>query len=187
MSLASSLALIKYLMLPTLWRMSWLAKLTWTNQYVHTMDSHFSDLSAVTYCWLVHYVKSILSNCSFKLCKEIGLFLEQTLSTFYCLINLILVFFLQYIGSDETDRRADEVSKLGIMDLWTPESHYRWSASRYGGHVSAIVEPVHPSRLFMCSMFHHSFFSVSYAMHKFMRSHCFFFFCECCYCCRCWY
>ncbi|PKA50457.1 Structural maintenance of chromosomes protein 2-2 [Apostasia shenzhenica] len=54
-----------------------------------------------------------------------------------------------YIGTRETDKRADEVSRLGINDLWTPESHYRWSVSRYGGHVSAIMEPVHSARLFV--------------------------------------
>ncbi|XP_010922195.1 structural maintenance of chromosomes protein 5 [Elaeis guineensis] len=57
-----------------------------------------------------------------------------------------------YIGSRETDQRADEVSRLGILDLWTPESHYRWSISRYGGHMSASVDPVHPSRLFLCTV-----------------------------------
>ncbi|XP_052193685.1 structural maintenance of chromosomes protein 5 [Diospyros lotus] len=56
-----------------------------------------------------------------------------------------------YIGSKETDQRADEVLRLGILDLWTPENHYRWSKSRYGGHVSAIVEPVEHSRLFLCN------------------------------------
>lgn len=53
-----------------------------------------------------------------------------------------------YIGSEESDRRADEVNKLGIMDLWTPQNHFRWSRSRYGGHVSATVESVDNSRLF---------------------------------------
>ncbi|KAL0919272.1 hypothetical protein M5K25_011358 [Dendrobium thyrsiflorum] len=57
-----------------------------------------------------------------------------------------------YIGDHETDKRADEVSRLGISDLWTPESHYRWTVSRYGGHVSAIVDPVRSSRLFMQSV-----------------------------------
>ncbi|THU71336.1 hypothetical protein C4D60_Mb04t00330 [Musa balbisiana] len=57
-----------------------------------------------------------------------------------------------YIGSRDTDRRADEVSRLGILDLWTPESHYRWSMSRYGGHISALVDSVPPSRLFSCSV-----------------------------------
>ncbi|WOK96810.1 structural maintenance of chromosomes protein 5 isoform X2 [Canna indica] len=57
-----------------------------------------------------------------------------------------------YIGSHDTDQRADEVSRLGILDLWTPESHYRWSISRYGGHISASADPVHPSRLFSCSV-----------------------------------
>ncbi|KAH9312049.1 hypothetical protein KI387_027084, partial [Taxus chinensis] len=53
-----------------------------------------------------------------------------------------------FIGSEETNRRADDANKLGVMDLWTPENHYRWSISRYGGHVSASVNPVQGSRLF---------------------------------------
>ncbi|CAN6485956.1 unnamed protein product [Victoria cruziana] len=57
-----------------------------------------------------------------------------------------------FIGSSETDQRADEVQPLGIYDLWTPGNHYRWTTSRYGGHVSATVEPVNPSRLFLCSI-----------------------------------
>ncbi|XP_048329060.2 structural maintenance of chromosomes protein 5-like isoform X2 [Ziziphus jujuba] len=57
-----------------------------------------------------------------------------------------------YIGSKETDQRADEVSNLGISDFWTPENHYRWSSSRYGGHSSAIVESVDRSKLFLCSL-----------------------------------
>ncbi|KAJ0975605.1 hypothetical protein J5N97_017570 [Dioscorea zingiberensis] len=56
-----------------------------------------------------------------------------------------------YVGTHETDQRADEISKFGILDLWTPENHYRWSISRYGGHISASVEAVYHSRLFMCS------------------------------------
>ncbi|KAG8646239.1 hypothetical protein MANES_10G136400v8 [Manihot esculenta] len=57
-----------------------------------------------------------------------------------------------YIGSKETDKKADDVAKLNILDFWTPENHYRWSSSRYGGHLSAIVEPVHHSRLLLCSV-----------------------------------
>lgn len=57
-----------------------------------------------------------------------------------------------FVGSADTDRRADEVPRLGIFDLWTPDSHYRWSTSRYGGHISASVEQVHPSRLFLYSV-----------------------------------
>ncbi|XP_020526897.1 structural maintenance of chromosomes protein 5 [Amborella trichopoda] len=57
-----------------------------------------------------------------------------------------------FIGSAEADKRADEVARLGILDLWTPENHYRWSKSRYGNHVSASVEVVHPSRLFCSSL-----------------------------------
>ncbi|KAH9303788.1 hypothetical protein KI387_008192, partial [Taxus chinensis] len=53
-----------------------------------------------------------------------------------------------FIGSEETNRRADDANKLGVMDLWTPENHYHWSISRYGGHVSASVNPVQGSRLF---------------------------------------
>ncbi|KAF8658784.1 hypothetical protein HU200_059270 [Digitaria exilis] len=57
-----------------------------------------------------------------------------------------------YIGNDETNRRADKVPKLGISDFWTPENHYRWSKSRYGGYMSAFVDAVYPSRLFKSSM-----------------------------------
>ncbi|WCJ18564.1 structural maintenance of chromosomes 5 [Euphorbia peplus] len=56
-----------------------------------------------------------------------------------------------YIGSKVTDHRADEVAKLKILDFWTPDNHYRWSTSRYGGHVSGSVEPVNDSRLLLCS------------------------------------
>ncbi|WVZ78858.1 hypothetical protein U9M48_026506 [Paspalum notatum var. saurae] len=57
-----------------------------------------------------------------------------------------------YIGTNDTHLRADEVSKLGISDFWTPENHYRWSKSRYGGHMSAFVDVVHPSRLFKSNL-----------------------------------
>jgi len=57
-----------------------------------------------------------------------------------------------YIGTDETHRRADEVSKIGISDFWTPDNHYRWSKSRYGGHISGFVDTVHPSRLFVSNL-----------------------------------
>uniref|UniRef100_A0ACD5XP21 Uncharacterized protein n=1 Tax=Avena sativa TaxID=4498 RepID=A0ACD5XP21_AVESA len=43
-------------------------------------------------------------------------------------------------------------ASLGISDLWTPRNHYRWSRSRYGDHVSANVDSVYPSRLFMCDL-----------------------------------
>ncbi|KAG9457404.1 hypothetical protein H6P81_001912 [Aristolochia fimbriata] len=57
-----------------------------------------------------------------------------------------------YTGSAETDQKADEVPHLGISDLWTPENHYRWSTSRYGGHVSAVVKSVTSSCLFTSSV-----------------------------------
>ncbi|XP_043691101.1 structural maintenance of chromosomes protein 5 isoform X1 [Telopea speciosissima] len=56
-----------------------------------------------------------------------------------------------FVGTKETDRKANEVQRLGIFDLWTPENHYRWIRSRYGGHVSASVEHVPGSRLFQSS------------------------------------
>ncbi|KAK4253755.1 hypothetical protein QN277_010391 [Acacia crassicarpa] len=52
-----------------------------------------------------------------------------------------------YIGTRETDQNADRVQKLGIFDFWTPDNHYRWSKSRYGNHVSGVVEQVQRSRL----------------------------------------
>ncbi|XP_076928090.1 structural maintenance of chromosomes protein 5-like [Bidens hawaiensis] len=54
-----------------------------------------------------------------------------------------------YIGSKKSDENADKAHSFGIMDLWTPENHYRWSKSRYGGHVSASVEAVSGSRLLL--------------------------------------
>ncbi|XP_021736294.1 structural maintenance of chromosomes protein 5-like [Chenopodium quinoa] len=55
-----------------------------------------------------------------------------------------------YIGTVETDRRADEVEKLKIMDFWTPLNHYIWSRSRYSDYVSASVMPVSRSKLLSC-------------------------------------
>lgn len=57
-----------------------------------------------------------------------------------------------YIGSKITDQRAEEVFKLGVTDFWTPDNHYRWSSSRYGGHSSASVDSVYPSRLLLCGV-----------------------------------
>ncbi|CAI8583498.1 unnamed protein product [Vicia faba] len=54
-----------------------------------------------------------------------------------------------FIGSKETDQKADEVPKLGITSLWTPESHYHWTNSRYGNHVSAVVEQVQRPQLLL--------------------------------------
>ncbi|CAM8889041.1 unnamed protein product [Rhodiola kirilowii] len=56
-----------------------------------------------------------------------------------------------YVGSKEADQNAAELSRLGIMDFWTPENHYRWTTSRYGGHVSGSVKAVSKSRLLLCS------------------------------------
>ncbi|KAM7474353.1 hypothetical protein LguiB_021596 [Lonicera macranthoides] len=57
-----------------------------------------------------------------------------------------------YIGSKETDAKADEVQRLGILDFWTPENHYRWSKSRYGSHISGNVEAVEHSHLLLCNV-----------------------------------
>ncbi|GAU38915.1 hypothetical protein TSUD_119810 [Trifolium subterraneum] len=54
-----------------------------------------------------------------------------------------------FIGSKETDQKADGVPKLGITSLWTPENHYHWSKSRYGNHVSAVVEQVERPKLLL--------------------------------------
>ncbi|KAK7392804.1 hypothetical protein VNO78_21252 [Psophocarpus tetragonolobus] len=54
-----------------------------------------------------------------------------------------------YIGSPKADQNADEVLKIGIVDLWTPENHYHWSKSRYGDHVSAVVQQVQPPQLLL--------------------------------------
>ena len=62
------------------------------------------------------------------------------------------ICFCQYIGSKETDQKAAEVAKLRVLDFWTPDNHYRWSVSRYGGHVSGSVDPVDRSHLLLCSM-----------------------------------
>ncbi|KAF6158540.1 hypothetical protein GIB67_040054 [Kingdonia uniflora] len=78
-------------------------------------------------------------------------------------MNHFFCVSIQYIGSKEADRKADGAPQLGIHDLWTPENHYRWSISRYGGHVSASVQPVNPSRLFLCSMFQ----AISFFFHFF--------------------
>lgn len=77
------------------------------------------------------------------------------------LVYLCFFLFPQYIGSRTTDQRADEVSKLGILDFWTPENHYRWSVSRYGGHRSASVESVSRSQLFLCGMFLQTLFCLA--------------------------
>jgi len=53
-----------------------------------------------------------------------------------------------FIGTSQANHRADEACALGIRDLWTPENHYRWTASRYGGHISASVNSIRDSRLF---------------------------------------
>lgn len=64
----------------------------------------------------------------------------------------------QYIGSRQTDQKADQVSNLGILDFWTPDNHYRCTVSRYGGHVSSSVEPVGRSKLLLCGMFQQTVF-----------------------------
>ncbi|CAM6102353.1 unnamed protein product [Calypogeia fissa] len=53
-----------------------------------------------------------------------------------------------FIGTSETNQIADEAPRLGVKDLWTPQNHYRWQESRYGGHVSASVTSVRQVRLF---------------------------------------
>jgi hypothetical protein len=59
---------------------------------------------------------------------------------------------MKYIGTDQADQRAEDLEKLGISDLWTPHNHYRWSRSRYDGHLSATVDFGHRPRFFMGGM-----------------------------------
>ncbi|CAN0917296.1 Structural maintenance of chromosomes protein 5 [Linum grandiflorum] len=59
---------------------------------------------------------------------------------------------LAYIGSKESAQRANEVPKVGIIDLWTPENHYHWKKSRYSDHVTASLDPISRSRLISGSL-----------------------------------
>ncbi|CAN0917291.1 Structural maintenance of chromosomes protein 5 [Linum grandiflorum] len=52
-----------------------------------------------------------------------------------------------YIGSKESVQRANEVPKLGIRDLWTPENHCHWKESRYSDHVTTSLDPIRRSCL----------------------------------------
>ncbi|XP_071690087.1 structural maintenance of chromosomes protein 5 [Rutidosis leptorrhynchoides] len=54
-----------------------------------------------------------------------------------------------YIGTKKSDENAEMAHNFGIMDLWTPDNHYRWTKSRYGGHVSASMQSVNDSRLLL--------------------------------------
>ncbi|CAN1132559.1 Structural maintenance of chromosomes protein 5 [Linum perenne] len=57
-----------------------------------------------------------------------------------------------YIGSKESGQRANEVEKLDIIDLWTPENHYHWKKSRYSDHKTTSLDPISRSRLFNGSL-----------------------------------
>lgn len=94
--------------------------------------------------WSILYVYLTFSYCT--VVNYLGMMFRGVYCSFFFM-------FPQYIGTKETDQRADEVLRLEIMDLWTPENHYRWTRSRYGGHVSASVDSVEHSRLLLCSMF----------------------------------
>lgn len=108
----------------------------------------------------VCFQNSIYCDVNFIIKSEIqhyGIWRKLVLETFFLFTYLRTVFFIffplyQFIGSKVTDQKADEVSKLGILDFWTPDNHYRWSRSRYGGHMSGSVEPVDRSRLLLCSI-----------------------------------
>ncbi|KAG0470194.1 hypothetical protein HPP92_016894, partial [Vanilla planifolia] len=109
---------------------------------------------------VLNFVGEIANRSQFELSREmreLGICsrLDQVFSAPHAVKEVLIgqaALDHSYVGTNETDRKADEVSRLGITDLWTPESHYRWTVSRYGGHVSAVVDPVHPSRLFMQSV-----------------------------------
>ncbi|XP_072953823.1 structural maintenance of chromosomes protein 5 isoform X1 [Typha angustifolia] len=89
--------------------------------------------------------------------QEIGIYsrLDQVFDAPDAVRNVLIsqaALEYSYIGSDVTHRKADEASRLGILDFWTPDNHYRWSKSRYGDHMAASVEQVNPSRLFKCNL-----------------------------------
>ncbi|KAL8500858.1 hypothetical protein ACS0TY_020443 [Phlomoides rotata] len=81
--------------------------------------------------------------------------LDQVFEAPYAVKEVLITQFgldKSYIGSKETDDKADMVYKLGIMDLWTPENNYHWSKSRYGSHISGNVQAVDKSRLLLCNL-----------------------------------
>ncbi|KAK7835531.1 structural maintenance of chromosomes protein 5 [Quercus suber] len=96
----------------------------------------------------------------FQLTKEmhsIGIYsrLDQVFNAPYAVKEVLTNQFgldRSYIGSKETDQKADEALQLDILDCWTPENHYRWSKSRYGNHFSASVDAVGRSSLLLCSL-----------------------------------
>ncbi|KAG9135376.1 hypothetical protein Leryth_007142 [Lithospermum erythrorhizon] len=91
----------------------------------------------------------------FKLTEEMGRLgissrLDQVFDAPTAIKEVLISQFgleYSYIGSKLTDEKANEVQRLGIMDFWTPQNHYRWTKSRYGGHISASVEAVDTARL----------------------------------------
>lgn len=128
----------------------WLTLILFDQSSNMTLTLHLYIYSKYMYACMynINYI------CMYKsLSRRSSIFSSNcTLDTFE---NIYMCFdpcLLQYIGSKETDERANEVQRLGILDLWTPENHYRWSKSRYGDHVSAVVESVNQSRLLLCSM-----------------------------------
>lgn len=132
----------KYLKLHMLSKMFWQVNLDWNIQYA----------CSCIFLYIVYlHTNWAGSNIGIRVFYGRRSFLR----TGFGILTIFLTsrFFSQYIGSKETDQKADQVLGLRIMDVWTPENHYRWSRSRYGGHVSASVESVTRSQLLLCSTF----------------------------------
>lgn len=75
----------------------------------------------------VCFQNSIYCDVKFIIKSEVqhyGIWWKLVLETFFLFTYLRTVFFIffplfQFIGSKVTDQKADEVSKLGILDFWT--------------------------------------------------------------------
>ncbi|TVU04118.1 hypothetical protein EJB05_50313, partial [Eragrostis curvula] len=86
--------------------------------------------------------------------QQLGIFsrLDQIFEAPYAVKDVLIMnsdLDSLYIGTQETDRKAYDLPKLGIFDCSTPQNHYRWSKSTYGDHISACVDVVASCRLFM--------------------------------------
>eukprot|EP00245_Coleochaete_scutata_P017106 TRINITY_DN822_c0_g1_i1.p1 TRINITY_DN822_c0_g1~~TRINITY_DN822_c0_g1_i1.p1 ORF type:complete len:1117 (+),score=313.61 TRINITY_DN822_c0_g1_i1:202-3552(+) len=47
-----------------------------------------------------------------------------------------------FVGTREAEQNVEHLMRLGVSDLWTPESHYRVTKSRYSNATSNSMQPV---------------------------------------------
>lgn len=113
-------------------------------------------------CSLCHLLTSGRSCCDLP--NTFGIMVEGVLKTDWgCALKYSWLIFrsMQFIGTSQANSRADRANSLGVMDLWTPENHYRWNRSLYGSQISASVTAIRASRLFSESTFSHIIFFCS--------------------------